>query len=99
VAHEAAPARGEEIARHPIPSCCWRAGDGPPQGKGLGAALLATPCGAPAGGTSPESVPSLCMPDDKLGDFYQHFDFDPSPKDPCMSILIKEIRRQIADAP
>jgi hypothetical protein len=37
--------------------------------------------------------------DDKARRFYQHFDFDPSPKDPLhLSILIKEIRHQIADA-
>ena len=38
--------------------------------------------------------------DEKARRFYEHFDFDVSPKDPLhLSILIKEIRRQITDAP
>jgi hypothetical protein len=38
--------------------------------------------------------------DEKAWRFYEHFNFDASPKDPLhLSILIKEIRRQMADAP
>jgi hypothetical protein len=36
--------------------------------------------------------------DEKARRFYAHFDFDASPNDPLhLSILIKEIRRQLAD--
>jgi hypothetical protein len=38
--------------------------------------------------------------DEKARRFYEHFNFDAPPKDPLhLSILIKEIRRQITDAP
>jgi hypothetical protein len=38
--------------------------------------------------------------DEKARRFYEHFNFDASPKDPLhLSILIKEIRRQMTDAP
>jgi GNAT superfamily N-acetyltransferase len=102
VAHEAAPAKG--MARHPIPVMLLArlATDLTWQGKGLGAALLADAMRRTLQAADIAGIRALVVhaKDDKARRFYQHFDFDPSPKDPLhLSILIKEIRRQVADAP
>jgi GNAT superfamily N-acetyltransferase len=105
VAHEAAPARvAKGMARHPIPVMLLArlATDLTWQGKGLGAALLADAMRRTLQAADIAGIRALVVhaKDDKARRFYQHFDFDPSPKDPLhLSILIKEIRRQIADAP
>jgi GNAT superfamily N-acetyltransferase len=72
------------------------------QGKGLGAALLADAMRRTLQAADIAGIRALVVhaKDDKARRFYQHFDFDPSPEDPLhLSILIKEIRRHIADAP
>jgi GNAT superfamily N-acetyltransferase len=102
VAHEAAPARvAKGMARHPIPVMLLArlATDLTWQGKGLGAALLADAMRRTLQAADIAGIRALVVhaKDDKARRFYQHFDFDASPKDPLhLSILIKEIRRQIA---
>jgi GNAT superfamily N-acetyltransferase len=88
------------MARHPIPvmPLARLATDLTWQGKGLGAALLADAMRRTLQAADIAGIRALVVhaKDDKARRFYQHFDFDPSLKDPLhLSILIKEIRRQI----
>ena len=105
VAHEAAPPRvAKGMARHPIPVMLLGrlATDITWQGRGLGAALLADAMRRTLQAADIAGIRALVVhaKDEKARRFYEHFDFDVSPKDPLhLSILIKEIRRQMADAP
>ena len=105
VTHEAAPARvAKGMARHPIPvmllarlatDLTWR-------GRGLGAALLVDAMRRTLQAADIAGIRALVVhaKDEKARRFYEHFNFDASPKDPLhLSILIKEIRRQTTDAP
>lgn len=105
MAHEAAPPRvAKGMARHPIPvmllarlatDITWR-------GRGLGAALLADAMRRTLQAADIAGIRALVVhaKDEEARRFYEHFDFDVSPKDPLhLSILIKEIRRQITEAP
>ena len=83
------------MARHPIPVMLLArlATDITWQGRGLGAALLADAMRRTLQAAEIAGI-------EKARRFYEHFDFDASPKDPLhLSILIKEIRRQVADVP
>jgi GNAT superfamily N-acetyltransferase len=103
VAYEAAPARmAKGMARHPIPVMLLArlATDIAWQGKGFGAALLADAMRRTLQAADIAGIRALVVhaKDEQARRFYEHFDFDASPKDPLhLSILIKEIRRQITD--
>jgi GNAT superfamily N-acetyltransferase len=105
VAHEAAPARVTKgMARHPIPVMLLArlATDVTWQGRGLGAALLGDAMRRTLQAADIAGIRALVVhaKDEKVRRFYEHFDFDPSPKDPLhLSILIKEIRRLAMDTP
>jgi GNAT superfamily N-acetyltransferase len=105
VAHESAPPRVTKgMARHPIPVMLLArlATDITWQGRGLGAALLADAMRRTLQAADIAGIRALVVhaKDEKAQRFYRHFDFDVSPKDPLhLSILIKEIRRQLMDAP
>jgi GNAT superfamily N-acetyltransferase len=105
VAHETAPSRvAKGMARHPIPVMLLArlATDITWQGRGLGAALLADAMRRTLQAAEIAGIRALVVhaKDEKARRFYEHFDFDASPKDPLhLSILIKEIRRQVADVP
>jgi GNAT superfamily N-acetyltransferase len=105
VTHEEAPPRvAKGMPRHPIPVMLparlaavlsW-------QGRGLGAALLADAMQRTLQAADIAGIRALVVhaKDEKARRFYEHFDFDMSPKDPLhLSILIKEIRRQVTDSP
>jgi len=87
MAHEAAPVRVTKgMARHPIP-VMWLARlatDLTWQGKGVGAALLADAMRRTLQAADIAGIRALVAhaKDDKARRFYQHFDFDPSPKEP-----------------
>jgi GNAT superfamily N-acetyltransferase len=104
VAHEAVPARvAKGMARHPIPVMLLArlATDITCQGRGIGAALLADAMHRTLQAAEIAGIRALVVhaKDEKARHFYEHFDFDASPKDPLhLSILIKEIRR-LTDAP
>jgi GNAT superfamily N-acetyltransferase len=105
VAHEAAPARVTKgMARHPIPVMLLArlATDVTWQGRGLGAALLGDAMRRTLQAADIAGIRALVVhaKGEKARRFYEHFDFDPSPKDPLhLSILIKEIRRLAMDTP
>lgn len=105
MAHETAPSRvAKGMARHPIPVMLLArlATDITWQGRGLGAALLADAMRRTLQAAEIAGIRALVVhaKDEKARRFYEHFDFDASPKDPLhLSILIKEIRRQVADVP
>jgi GNAT superfamily N-acetyltransferase len=105
VAHEAAPPRvAKGMARHPIPVMLLGrlATDITWQGRGLGAALLADAMRRTLQAADIAGIRALVVhaKDEKARRFYEHFDFDVSPKDPLhLSILIKEIRRQVVEQP
>jgi GNAT superfamily N-acetyltransferase len=102
VTHEEAPPRvAKGMPRHPIPVMLLArlAIDLSWQGRGLGAALLADAMRRTLQAADIAGIRALVVhaKDEKARRFYQHFDFDESPKDPLhLSILIKEIRRQLA---
>jgi GNAT superfamily N-acetyltransferase len=104
VAHETAPPRlAKGMARHPIPMMLLArlATDITWQGRGLGAALLADAMRRTLQAADIAGIRALVVhaKDEKARRFYEHFDFDASPKDPLhLSILIKEVRRQMTDA-
>jgi predicted N-acetyltransferase YhbS len=92
------------MARHPIPVMLLArlATDITWQGRGLGAALLADAMRRTLQAAEIAGIRALVVhaKDEKARRFYEHFDFDASPKNPLhLSILIKEIRRQVADVP
>jgi GNAT superfamily N-acetyltransferase len=105
VAYDAATVRmAKGVARHPIPVLLLArlATDLTWQDKGLGAALLADAMRRTLQAADIAGIRALVVhaKDEKARSFYEHFDFDISPKDPLhLAILIKEIRRQIADVP
>lgn len=105
VTHEEAPPRvAKGMPRHPIPVMLLArlAADLSWQGRGLGTALLANAMRRTLQVADIAGIRALVVhaKDDKATRFYQHFDFDASPTDPLhLSILIKEIRRQITDYP
>jgi GNAT superfamily N-acetyltransferase len=99
--HEEAPPRvAKGMPRHPIPVMLLArlAIDLSWHGRGLGAALLADAMRRTLQAADIAGIRALVVhaKDDKARRFYEHFDFDTSPKDPLhLSILIKEIRRQL----
>jgi len=105
VTHEAAPARvAKGMARHSIPVMLLArlATDLTWQGRGVEAALLADAMRRTLQAADIAGIRALVVhaKDEKARRFYEHFNFDASPKDPLhLSILIKEIRRQMTDAP
>jgi predicted N-acetyltransferase YhbS len=92
------------MARHPIPVMLLGrlATDITWQGRGLGAALLADAMRRTLQAADIAGIRALVVhaKDEKARRLYEHFDFDVSPKDPLhLSILIKEIRRQVVEQP
>jgi GNAT superfamily N-acetyltransferase len=104
VAHEAAPARvAKGMARHPIPVMLLArlATDLTWQGRGLGASLLVDAMRRTLQAADIAGIRALVVhaKDEKARRFYQHFDFDVSPKDPLhLTVLIKEIRHLITES-
>jgi GNAT superfamily N-acetyltransferase len=102
VTHEEAPPRvAKGMPRHPIPVMLLArlATDVTWQGRGLGAALLADAMRRTLQAADIAGIRALVVhaKDEKARRFYEHFDFDVSPKDPLhLFILVKEIRRQNA---
>jgi GNAT superfamily N-acetyltransferase len=86
------------LARHPIPVILLArlAVDRTWQGKGLGAALLRDALRRTLNAADIVGVRAMMVhaKDEPARQFYEHFDFDPSPIEPLhMFLLVKEIAR------
>ena len=100
VTHEDATARVKKgLARHPIPVILLArlAVDTSLQGKGVGPALLkdALRRSVQAADTIGARAVRVHATDDNAASFYRHFNFEPSPSDPCHLLLIMKDLRQL----
>lgn len=99
VAPTDAPARiTKGLARHPVPVMLLArlAVDLSMKGKGLGAALLHDALARTLQAADIAGIRAVIVhaKDDVARDFYEHFDFDPSPTDPYhLYLLIKDLRK------
>ena len=99
VIYDEAPERTRKgLARHPVPVILLArlAVDRGWQGKGLGAALLRDALHRVAGAADIIGVRAVLAhaKDDAARQFYEHFNFDPSPIEPLhMFLLVKEIAK------
>jgi len=102
VRHESAPARViKGLARHPVPIMLLArlAVDRQWQGLGVGQALLKDAMLRTLQAADIAGIRCIAVhaKDDQARDFYQHFDFIPSPTDPLhLFILLKDVRRMIS---
>ena len=105
VTHEdAAPRVATGMPRRPIPVMLLArlAIDRSWQGRGLGAAMLADAMRRTLQAADIAGIRALVVhaKDEKARPFYEHFNFDSAPTDSLhLSILIKEIHRQINQEP
>lgn len=99
VQYDGAPQRTRKgLARHPIPIVLLArlAVDKAWQGKGLGAALLLDLLRRVVAAADIVGIRAIVAhaKDDDARQFYEHFNFDPSPIEPLqMFLLLKEIKR------
>lgn len=99
--HQAAPARiSKGIARYPIPLMILArlAIDSQEQGRGLGAALLKDALLRCVAAADIVGIRALFVhaKDEEARQFYQHFNFQPSPTDPHhLFLLMKEIAQMV----
>ena len=95
---EAAKRVTKELARHPVTVMLLArlAVAQREQGRGIGAGLLKDALLRTAQAADLAGIRALLVhaKDDAAVAFYRHFNFDPSPTDPChLFLLIKDIRR------
>jgi GNAT superfamily N-acetyltransferase len=102
VTHEEAPERlTKGLARHPVPIMLLArlAVDRRWQGQGIGKALLKDAMQRTSQAADIAGIRAFAVhaKDDAARDFYQKFDFIPSPTDPMhLFVLLKDVRRIIA---
>lgn len=101
VAHSHAPTRmAKGLARHPVPVMLLArlAVDNDAKRKGLGAALLRDALARTLQAADIAGIRAIIVhaKDSEARQFYEHFDFDPSPTDPYhLHLLIKDLNNQM----
>jgi GNAT superfamily N-acetyltransferase len=99
--NEAPPRIGKGLARHPIPVMILGrlAVDQTQQGLGLGHALLKDALKRTAGAADIAGIRALIVhaKDEMARQWYEQFDFEPSPSDPLhLFLVMKDLKRLIA---